>query len=105
MQTKHIAYALTIAVLLPIVVPNLAYAQYGGAAANSPALEDQLKLAREKVQEAQANPGAGSGTPFLAANGMVTAMIISAVVFGALFLVCVLMAKSVIKKRDLELRK
>lgn len=105
MQTKQIALALTIAVLLPIVLPNLAFAQYGGAVTNSPTLEDQLKLAREKIQAVQANPGKGSGTPFLAADGMVTAMIISALIFGTLFGVCVLYARNIVKSREQQTRK
>lgn len=105
MQQRYIASAILVAVLLPIVLPNLAYAQYGGAAANSPTLEEQLKLAKEKVQAVAANPGAGSGTPFLAADGMVTAMIISAAIFGTLFAVCVLYAKSIIKNRERQVRK
>lgn len=105
MQTKHIAYALTIAVLLPIVLPNLAFAQYGGAATNSPTLEEQLKLAREKVQAVQNNPHAGSGTPFLDGGGIVTAMLVSAGIFGTLFLVCIFMARSAVKNKDLQSRR
>ena len=105
MQKQYIAYGLLIAVLVPMVLPNLAYAQYGGAAANSPTLEEQLKLAKGKVQEAQSNPHAGSGTPFLAADGMVTAMLVTAVIFGTLFAICVFYARSRIKRREQEARR
>lgn len=94
MQKQKIAIGLLIAVLLPIVLPNLAYAQYGGAAVNSPTLEENLKLAREKVAAVQADPQGGSGTPFLAADGMVTAMLVSAAVFGVLFGLFVWKAKA-----------
>ena len=105
MQTKHIAYALTIAVLLPIVLPNLAFAQYGGAATNSPTLEEQLKLAREKVAAVKADPQGGSGTPFLDPNGLVFAMVACAIIFGALFGVFVLMAHNAKKNKELESRR
>lgn len=105
MQKQYIAYGLLIAVLVPMVLPNLAYAQYGGAATNSPTLEEQLKLARDKVNAVQNNPHAGSGTPFLAADGMVTAMLVSAAIFGTLFAICVFYARSIVKNREQEARR
>ena len=105
MQKRYVAYGLLIAVLVPMVLPNLAYAQYGGAAPNSPTLEENLKLARERIAAVQANPHAGSGTPFLDAGGIVTAMLVCIAVFGTLFAICVFYAKSIIKNREQEARR
>ena len=64
---------------------QLAFAQTYSPAYSQTTLEEQLQLAREKVQAVQANPHAGSGTPFLAADGMITAMLLSAAIFGTIF--------------------
>ena len=45
-------------------------------------LEENLELARAKVDIANANPGAGSGTPFLDPEGVIGASIIAGAVFG-----------------------
>jgi len=85
MQNKYLASGLLVAVLLPMVLPNLAFAQYGGAATNAPTLEEDLKLAKARIAAVQANPGAGSGTPFLSGSDVGTAMVLSALIFGTLF--------------------
>ena len=62
-----------------------AYAQYfsqgtkGGAS-----LEESLKLAKERVTAAEEHPSTGSGTPFLAADGVLGAMGIAGAVFGGI---------------------
>ncbi len=63
--------------------------QYPGPAT----LEEQLKLAREKVAEVQANPHAGSGTPTLDAGGVLGASIAVGAVFGGIFIAFIVRAK------------
>jgi len=74
----------------------IAAAQYGGAASGGPGgvtLEEQLKLARDKIAVVQANPHTGSGTPVLDATGVVGASIVVGVVFGGIFIAFVVRAK------------
>lgn len=47
-------------------------------------LEETLKLQRDRVEYADANPATGSGTPYLAADGVLGASAISAAVFGGI---------------------
>lgn len=80
----------------------LAAAQYqgvGGSGASSSTLEDQLKLARERIAEVKSNPHSGSGTPYLDPTGTVGAIIIAGAVFGAIFVAFVVKAKQVEKSR------
>jgi hypothetical protein len=56
-------------------------------------LEEELKLAREKIAEVKAHPGEGSGTPVLNANGVVGASTIVGAVFGGIFIAFVVQAK------------
>lgn len=98
MQKRNIAMC---SVLLSIVVfatvPHLAFAQYtpGGGLA----LEDELKVAKARIDLVKANPGAGSGTPFLSAGGIITAYIVVALIFGGLFGGFVYMAKNAEKAK------
>jgi hypothetical protein len=62
-------------------------------------LEDELKVARARIASVQANPHAGSGTPFLDANGVIGASIISGAVFGGIFIAFVVRAKQIEKAR------
>jgi len=71
---------------------GIAYAQYmgnvgSGGETGIGTLEEQLKLAKAKVDAAAANPGTGSGTPYLDASGVIGASIISLAVFGGISLV------------------
>jgi len=60
-----------------------AFAQYVGSVQSEAAtLEETLALAKERVRIAAENPATGSGTPYLSADGVVGASVISAVVFG-----------------------
>ena len=69
-----------------------AYAQYMGQGSSgtqdgghpSMSLEDTLELAAAKVQYAADNPGSGSGTPYLAADGVIGASAIAAAIFGGI---------------------
>jgi hypothetical protein len=66
-----------------------AYAQYLGNVGDqgetgSRTLEETLELARRRIDIIAANPEAGSGTPYLAADGVLGAAAISAAVFGGI---------------------
>ena len=100
MQTKYIATALLLAILVPTVTSNLAFAQqYGATPQSGSTLEENLKLAHAKILEVQANPSTGSGTPVFSAGGIVTAMVVVGIVFGGIFIGCVLYARSIEAKR------
>ena len=77
---------------LPIAAAqtNPAYTQggYGGGS-----LEENLKLARDKIADVKAHPATGSGTPVLDANGVVGASIVVGAVFGGIFIAFVVRAK------------
>lgn len=82
------------AVVACVSIPHLAFAQYAGVGGGSgQTLEESLKLAHERVAEVQTHPGAGSGTPFLAANGMITALGVVTAIFGTIFGIFVYMGK------------
>lgn len=67
---------------------QIANAQYvgGGGAAPAGSIEQQLKLAREKVSSSQQAGAYGSGTPMLGTsiNSTLLFIIILAVIFGAI---------------------
>jgi hypothetical protein len=62
-------------------------------------LEEELKLARAKVQAVKDHPATGSGTPYLDANGVVGASIISGGIFGGIFIAFVVKAKQAEKAK------
>ncbi len=75
-----------------------AFAQYMGNVGSAgetgvATLEEQLKLARDKVTAAANNPASGSGTPYLAADGVVGAAAIAGAVFGGIAIVFVFKAR------------
>jgi len=91
---KKLAYGILFAVLLSAVLPQLAFAQqYPGYAGGPMTLEQELDLAKKKVEIVKAHPGEGSGTPYLNANGVVGASIISGAIFGGIFMAFVVRAK------------
>ena len=66
-----------------------AFAQYMGNVGDqgetgARTLEEQLELARRAVQAAADNPQTGSGTPYMAADGVLGASAIAAAVFGGI---------------------
>ena len=68
-----------------------AFAQYGGQYGSENtgtgafgSLEEQLELAKRKVETAAANPATGSGTPYLDADGVFGASAIAGGIFGAI---------------------
>ena len=91
---KKLAYSILLAVLLSAVLPQLAFAQqYSGYPSGPMTLEQELELAKKKVEIVRAHPGDGSGTPYLNANGVVGASIISGAIFGGIFMAFVVRAK------------
>ena len=75
----------------------LAAAQYSPP--GSATLEENLKLARDKIASVKANPHTGSGTPVLDAGGVVGASILVGAVFGGIFIAFVVRAKQAEKAR------
>ena len=65
-----------------LVVPVLAYSGLG--ADGGITLEEHLELATRKVEKADANPATGSGTPYLAADGVLGASVIAGAIFGGI---------------------
>jgi len=66
-----------------------AFAQYMGNVGDAGetgarTLEETLELARRKIEAAEANPASGSGTPYMAADGVLGASAIAAAVFGGI---------------------
>lgn len=73
----------------------LAAAQYTGAGGGEPTtLEEQLKLAKAKIEVVKKNPASGSGTPYLDATGVVGASVIAGAVFGGIAIVFVVKGRS-----------
>ncbi len=80
---------LAIAAISVSLTTSQAFAQYMGSVdqtgkTGKNTLEETLKLAKERVDWAKANPSTGSGTPYLAADGVLGASAISAAVFGGI---------------------
>ena len=65
-----------------LVVPVLAYSGLG--AVDGITLEEHLELATRKVEKAADNPATGSGTPYLAADGVLGASAIAGAIFGGI---------------------
>ncbi len=68
---------------------TVAFAQYmgnvgEGGETGTFTLEEALALQQARVESANANPGTGSGTPVLSADGVFGAAAISAAVFGGI---------------------
>lgn len=91
MSTKIILAASLIAVVFTMgyyAENAVAFAQYmgnvgGDGETGSYTLEEALELQRRRIESAEANPAAGSGTPYISADGVVGAAIIAAAVFGS----------------------
>ena len=77
---------------MPLMLAGPAFAQYMGSGGDggqdgghpSMSLEASLELAKRKVDYAADNPGSGSGTPYLAADGVIGASAIAAAIFGGI---------------------
>ncbi len=91
MNTKVILAASLIAVFtMGYYADNtVAFAQYmgnvgSGGETGTFTLEEALELQRRRIESAEANPGSGSGTPVLSADGIFGAAAITAAVFGGI---------------------
>lgn len=92
-----VAAALAISVLaLPSI--EIAKAQYGGVTGGN--IEEQLKLAKEKITNAKSAGAYGSGTPMLGTNINETVLfiIILTVIFGGVAAAFFIMGRS--KKKE-----
>ena len=90
MNTKVLLVASLIAVFtMGFYADNIvAFAQYMGNVGDQGqtginTLEEALALQRARVDSANANPAAGSGTPVLGADGIFGAAAITAIIFGS----------------------
>lgn len=88
-KTLFGAALVAVTVLSVGMMTGEAFAQYMGNVDQSGktgknTLEETLKLARDRVEYAKANPATGSGTPYLAADGVLGASAIAAAVFGGI---------------------
>ena len=90
MNTKVLLVASLIAVFtMGFYADNtVAFAQYMGNVGDQGqtginTLEEALALQRARVDSANANPAAGSGTPVLGADGIFGAAAITAIIFGS----------------------
>jgi len=89
MNKTLIASILAISVVGFYGTAGLAYAQYMGNVGSmgetgASTLEETLQLARDRVEYVNANPGSGSGTPYLDASGILGSTIIAGAVFGGM---------------------
>ncbi len=91
MNTKVLFAAMLVAVFTMgyYADSTVAFAQYMGNVGSqgetgSYTLEEALELQRRRIESAEANPAAGSGTPVLSADGVFGAAAISAAVFGGI---------------------
>jgi hypothetical protein len=88
-KTLLIATIFAVYVLGYYGASGLAFAQYMGNVGDqgetgARTLEETIELARRKVDIAKDNPSTGSGTPYLAADGVLGASAIAAAVFGGI---------------------
>jgi hypothetical protein len=98
MKTPIIVGTALLALYVVSTFAPFAAAQYqAGGGINS--LEEELKLARSKIQAVQNNPHAGSGTPYLDASGVVGASVIAGGIFGGIFIAFVVKAKQAEKAK------
>ncbi len=91
MNTKVLFAAMLVAVFtMGFYADNtVAFAQYMGNVGSAGetgkyTLEEALELQRRRIESAEANPAAGSGTPVLSADGVFGAAAISAAIFGGM---------------------
>ena len=98
MKTPIIIGTVLLALFAVSTFVPFAAAQYTAGGGIS-SLEEELKLARAKVQMVKDHPATGSGTPFLDANGVVGATIISGGIFGGIFIAFVVRAKQAEKAK------
>ncbi len=92
-MNKSIVFGVLLAgvISMPLMLAGPAFAQYGSQYGSENtgtgafgSLEEQLELAKRKVETAAANPATGSGTPYLNADGVFGASAIAGGIFGAI---------------------
>jgi hypothetical protein len=98
-KTLFGAAIVAVAVLSVGMMTEQAFAQYMGnvdqtGKTGKNTLEETLKLQQARVQNAADNPASGSGTPYLAADGVLGASAIAAAVFGGIAAAFFFRAKS-----------
>jgi|SRR5579883_816658 len=100
---KKLVYGTLLAAVLSAALPQMAFAQQYGQynSGNTMTVEQELDLAKKKVEMVKEHPGAGSGTPYLDANGVVGATLISGAIFGGIFVAFVMRAKQFEKAQKL----
>lgn len=98
MKTPIIVGTALFALFVVSTFAPFAAAQYT-AGGGITSLEDELALAKAKVKAVQNNPHAGSGTPYLDANGVVGASAIAGGIFGGIFIAFVVKAKQAEKAK------
>lgn len=97
---KSLAYGPLLAILVSAVLPQMAFAQdYGGGPTSPMTMEQELELAKKRIELVKAHPGEGSGTPYLSPNGVIGAMLITGAVFGGIFVAFLVRAKQIEKIR------
>ncbi len=89
MNTKILLAASLVAIFTIGYYGNavVAFAQYMGNVGSEGqtgkfTLEEALELQKRRIDSAKANPGSGSGTPYLDAGGVLGAAVIAGAVFG-----------------------
>ncbi|MDA7952847.1 MAG: hypothetical protein MPJ05_03380 [Nitrosopumilus sp.] len=88
-RTLMAAVMLSVVFLGAVGSAGTAFAAYfgnvgAGGETGQNTLEEILEIQHRRIQAVQDNPGAGSGTPYLDADGVVGATVISAAVFGGI---------------------
>ncbi|CAI9831580.1 conserved exported hypothetical protein [Nitrosopumilaceae archaeon] len=88
-RTLMAAVMLSVVFLGAVGSAGTAFAAYlgnvgAGGETGQNTLEEILEIQQRRIQAVQDNPGAGSGTPYLDADGVVGATVISAAVFGGI---------------------
>ena len=81
--------SLVAVIIMSYGMTEIAYAQYFGNVGSAGetgrgTLEETLKLAQIRVDIVAANQGAGSGTPYLDADGIIGSTVIAGAIFGGI---------------------
>ncbi len=81
--------SLVAVIVLSYGMTGIAYAQYmgnvgAGGETGKSTLEETLKLAQVRTEIVAANEGAGSGTPYLDADGILGSTVIAGAIFGGI---------------------
>ncbi len=98
---KSLAYGPPLAVLVLAVLPQMAFAlDYGGGPTSPMTLEQEIDLAKKRIDLVKAHPGQGSGTPYLSPYGVIGATLITGGIFGGIFVAFVVRARQIENMRS-----